>query len=90
MNNRVVWITMEGIEGANLGIACIYAPNIPSHRSLLWQEMVDLFPKDCSWILGGDFNMIECTEDKSQDWSRTTSNLEIFSWDSRMGYPSTT
>lgn len=27
-DNRVVWVKLEGVEGGNLGIACIYTPNI--------------------------------------------------------------
>lgn len=30
--NRVFWIKIEGIEGGNIGLACIYAPNIPTDR----------------------------------------------------------
>lgn len=30
MNNMVLWIKLEGIEGSNLGIECVYTPNIPS------------------------------------------------------------
>lgn len=45
MNKRVVWIKLDGIEGGNLGIACVYAPNIPSHRNELWQEMAEHLPK---------------------------------------------
>lgn len=31
-DNRVVWVKLEGIEGDNIGIACVYAPNIPINR----------------------------------------------------------
>lgn len=31
-DNRVVWIKLEGIEGDNIGIACVYAPNMPIKR----------------------------------------------------------
>lgn len=39
--NRVVWIKMEGVEGGNVGNACIYAPNIPTDRRHLWHIMVE-------------------------------------------------
>ena len=29
-DNRVVWIKLEGIEGGNIGLVCVYAPNIPT------------------------------------------------------------
>lgn len=66
-DDRVVWIKLEGIEGGNIGIACIYAPNIPTERRHLWHIMVDALPKDCEWIFGGDFNMTERPQDKSND-----------------------
>lgn len=28
-NDRVVWIKLESIERGNIGVACIYTPNIP-------------------------------------------------------------
>lgn len=57
--NIVVWIKLEGLKGGNLGIACVYAPNIPTDRRHLWHLMVDNLPKDCTWVIGGDFNMTE-------------------------------
>lgn len=30
--NKVIWIKVEGIEGGNVGLACVYAPNIPIER----------------------------------------------------------
>ena len=79
-DNRLVWIKIEGIEGGNIGLACIYAPNIPTERRHLWHIMVDALPKDCEWILGGDFNMTERPKDKSNDCGRVISNLENFTW----------
>lgn len=70
-NNKVVWIKLEGI-GCNIGIACIYAPNIPTERKHLWHLIVDYLPKDCEWDFGGDFNMIERIHNKSNDWSPRT------------------
>ena len=66
-DNRVVWIKMEGVEGGKVGIVCVYAPNIPSERRLLWHDMMESLPKDCDWIVGGDFNMTERPNDKSND-----------------------
>ena len=75
-DDRVVWIKLEGIEGGNIGIACIYAPNIPTDRRHLWHIMVDALPKDCEWIIGGDFKMTERSQDKSNDYGRGISDLE--------------
>lgn len=82
MNNRVIWIKLEGVEGGNLGIACVYAPNIASQRNALWLEMATSLPKDCSWVIGGDFNMTERPEDKSHDCGRNISDAERISWSS--------
>ena len=57
-DNRVVWIKLEGIEGGNIGFACVYAPNIPTERRHLWHIMVESLPKDCEWIICGHFSMI--------------------------------
>ena len=66
------------------GIACLYAPSIPSLRSLLWQEMKNYLTKDRSWIVvgGGEgigFNMTKRLEDKSQDCGRMINDLEMVS-----------
>jgi hypothetical protein len=74
-------IKMEGIEGGNVGIACIYAPNIPKDRRHLWHIMVDSLPKDCDWILkGGDFNMTKRPHERSNDCSRAISDLVRYTW----------
>lgn len=61
-------------------MACIYAPNIPMDRRHLWHIMVDGLPKDYEWIFGGDFNMTERPQDKSNDCERAISDLERFTW----------
>lgn len=75
-DNRVVWIKMEGVEGGNIGVACVYAPNIPTDRRHIWYLMMEPLPKDCDWIVGGDFNMTERPQDKSNDCGRAISELE--------------
>ena len=55
--NKCVWIKMEGIEGRNIGIAWIYAPDILTDRRRLWHIMLDSLSMNCEWILGGNFNM---------------------------------
>lgn len=54
-DNRVVWVKLEGLEGGNLGLACVYAPNIPTERRHLWHLMADSLPRDCMWVIGGGF-----------------------------------
>ena len=31
-DNRVMWVKLEGVEGGNIRLACVYAPNIPTDR----------------------------------------------------------
>lgn len=78
--NRVVWIKLEGVEGGNIGLACVYAPNIPTERRHLWHTLLDALPKDCEWIIGGDFNITERPDDKSHGCGRTISDLESYTW----------
>lgn len=75
---RVVWIKLEG--GGNIRIARVYAANIPTERMYLWHLMTDSLPKDCKWIIGGDINMIEQREDKSNECGRVINNLERYNW----------
>jgi hypothetical protein len=75
-DNRVVWIKMEGVEGGNIGVACVYAPNIPTDRRHIWYLMMEPLPKDCDWIVDNDFNMTERPQDKSNDCGRAISELE--------------
>lgn len=79
-NDKVVWIKLEGVEGGNIDIACVYAPNTPTERRHLWHIMADSLPKDCDWIVGGDFNMTERPQDQSRDCGRAISDLEKFTW----------
>jgi hypothetical protein len=49
-------------------MANIYAPNNVIKRCMHWELMVKYFPKDCGWILGGDFNMVEHQANKTNVW----------------------
>lgn len=52
-DNRVMWIKLEGVEGGNLGLTCVYARNIPTDWRHLWHLMADSLPKDYTWIIRG-------------------------------------
>ena len=79
-DDRLIWIKLEGIEGENFGVACVYAPNIPTERRNMWHNMIDVLPKDCEWVIDGDFNMTERRQDKSNDCERTTNEVEKLTW----------
>lgn len=78
--DRVVWIKREGIEGSNFGLACVYTPNNLTNCRYLWHTMGDFLPKDCNWITRHDCNMIERSNEKSNDCGRAINDLERFSW----------
>lgn len=78
--DRVVWIKLEGIEGSNFGLACVYTPNSLTNHRYLWHIMGDFLPKDCNWITRRDCNyMIERSNDKYNDCGRAINGLERFS-----------
>lgn len=79
-DNKVVWIKLEEVEGGNIGLVCVYAPNIPTKRRHFWHIMVESLPKDCEWIISGDFNMTERAQDKSNDCGRAISDIERLTW----------
>lgn len=75
-DNRFVWLKMEGVEGGKFGFACLYVPNIPMEKWHTWHLMADNLPKDCDWVIRGDFNMTERPEDKSHACGRKIIGLE--------------
>ena len=78
--DRLVWIKLEGVEGGNIGLACVYAPNIPTKRRNMWHNMMDALRKDYEWVIGGDSNMTERRQDKSNDCGRAISEVEKLTW----------
>lgn len=78
--DRVIWVKLEGIEGGNIGLACVYAPNIPTERRQMWHITIDSLPTDYEWIIGGNFNMTEWVEDKSNDCGRAISKVKMVTW----------
>jgi hypothetical protein len=65
MENRVWWVILKRLLGGDLGVANIYAPNIPRKGCFLWAEMILKLVKGCRSILAGDWNMVERSTDKS-------------------------
>ena len=46
----------------------------------MWHNTIDLLPNDCEWIIGGDFNMTEMAQDKSNNCGRAISKVERVTW----------
>lgn len=59
---RLVWVLLN-IDNHSFGIANIYASNDVVERSLLWRWIADSLPI-ATWLVYGDFNMVEMDEDK--------------------------
>jgi hypothetical protein len=68
MENKVQWAILKGLLGGailkgllggDLGVANIYAPNIPRKWCFLWVEMIQKFIRGCRWILANDWNIME-------------------------------
>jgi hypothetical protein len=39
-----------------------------------------LLPKDCRWLLSGNFNMVEAIEDNSSTCGRVLQSIERLTW----------
>jgi len=78
--NKAQVITLKGLPCGDLGIINIYAPNNYVDKNILW-ELLEKFPRDYSWIVCGDLNMVEYKEDKSSMCGRLIPNKEILLWD---------
>jgi hypothetical protein len=66
--NRLHWFKILRVKGDDITVANIYAHNKITKRCGLWELMVKYLPKDCGWILAGDFNMVEHQANKTSMW----------------------
>jgi hypothetical protein len=57
--NKSQWLKMEGLLGRPISILNIHTPNESVEGSKLWEYLKMKLPKDCKWIICGDFNMVE-------------------------------
>ena len=46
----------------------VYAPNLPTPRHHVWIQLGKENYADLNWILGGDFNMTESGDDRSENY----------------------
>ena len=67
------WVGLHGVPGTDVAIINIYAPHTPAQRCALWLKLIASLPRDCRWIMTGDWNFVERPDDKSsQKLSQTT------------------
>lgn len=79
-SGRAQWIRLSSIPGGDISILNVYAPNSPSERRGLWDELATVLPQDCRWILAGDWNVVENPVDKSNVDGRILSGAEKISF----------
>ncbi|KAL3698330.1 hypothetical protein R1sor_012406 [Riccia sorocarpa] len=76
-DGTVAWAVVR-TESGPLGLASIHGPRNKSQRARLWQWMRTTFSAH-PWILGGDWNSVETSEDSVGD-SAVQSGAEIQQW----------
>jgi len=52
--DRAQWIRFGGLLEGDLVVLNIYAANNVRNRWFLWEELLDIFPQDCKWIICWD------------------------------------
>ena len=67
------------INGQLIGFCSIYASNFVKERISLWDWLANNLP-NADWILGGDFNMVEHSHDRSWNSFLKLSRDEFDSW----------
>jgi len=50
MENKVQWVRLKRLQGGDLGVANIYAPNSPKKWCFLWAKIIQKLPRGCRWI----------------------------------------
>jgi hypothetical protein len=64
-SGRAQWFRLAGVQGHDIGCLNVYAPNETTARNELWRELFLALPKDCRWVLIGDWNFVERDKDRS-------------------------
>ncbi|KAL3685242.1 hypothetical protein R1sor_003264 [Riccia sorocarpa] len=76
-DGHAVWATFRTIKGL-VGVICVYAPQTIRKREELWRWVTEVM-KEGQWILTGDLNMVESSDD-SNCKSTILSGDESFAW----------
>lgn len=62
-------------------IGAVYAPNNHKLRlATLWQELIVFLDKNRSWIVVGDYNMVETLEDRRGGSGNVLRGIERRAW----------
>ena len=60
--DRALWISLQ-MDDHVLGVLSVYAPTVARQGADFWAQIIDVLPSVDSWIVGGDFNNVECIDD---------------------------
>lgn len=77
---RAMWVHMDHPQMGWIGIIAIYAPNESRLRADLWHELANTLDKSKTWILAGDFNMVECIFDRKGGLGKILNGAELRAW----------
>lgn len=75
-HNRPLRLFIQDSPVPNLGIGNIYASRNPRERQQMWDDLTVVLPGDTSWIIGGDWNMIDQTRDGNDRSQPIVTRLE--------------
>jgi hypothetical protein len=64
------------LTGGKISILNVYAPTESRERLELWGELLATLPRDCRWLLCGDWNSVETKEDKSTSCGKIMPDAE--------------
>jgi exonuclease III len=70
---RAQWIRLSGLPRGDISILNVYANNDAAARCMLWRDLLANLPQDCRWIMVGDWNFVERSQDKSRNNNQTMS-----------------
>ena len=69
------------IGGQKVGFNNIYAPNLRGDCILLWKELLSWAHLADSWVIGGDFNMVDFFVNKKGGREGGIHPLKRAAWD---------
>lgn len=70
------WVRLKGIFGTDIGVLNVYAPHSLVDRRELWMELITILPRDCRWVMAGDWNFVERRADKSNARASSVSETQ--------------
>jgi exonuclease III len=75
---RAQWIRLQGTPGGDISILNVYASTEARVRTDLWGELLASLPRDCKWLMVGDWNVVERRVDKSTSCGKIMTDGEKF------------